>query len=1018
LITALFCFPHSVFKTHRLIKTLITYFLFFAGIIAIAQNQRAISGVVLDKRTGAPVIGAVLFIKGTKQGAVTNINGIFNYTIKREDIENTFLTVSFLGYKTQEIRVGSKSNFTVFLEEDIESLDAVVITSSYGTKKLREEVVGSIVSIKPKDIAIEQPATSIDELLQGQVAGVLIETNPNLGEPVSINIRGQGSLTPLNGASVGTSTQPLIIVDGIILSEELGIDGSALFDAGTGSLSENFLNPLTRVGIQDIESIEILKDAAAVGLYGANAANGVILITTARGKKGKTQYNASVQGGVSLAFDQIKYMSGEQYNELRNLYHTNNGAVDNLRPWNGINTDWFELLNQKGSFTRYTAGASGGGELFRFRGSVSYQQREESQIGNSFDNLNSSFSANYIGKKLKAGISFSPSLSTKNNPNTLYNFAVDPTIPVRDENGALTPFDTFGNPLAVAQQNKSESQTLAFLTSIQLSYQFNDHLKLATLLGTDFSNKDEDRFFSGLNGSGRFNGGDIGRRILRTRDTRNWNWNATLTFDKSFKKGHNFDAILGIETRGEKSERSFIRGDNFADFTSPQPIRTAEEIDERYDSAEQYGRSGFTQLNYNFNKKYFLLVNFRVDQSSAFGGDNDTALNGGLGTSWVASNEKFLSDTDFIDFLRLRASYGTTGNSRIGSYRALGLYQFNFNGYNGIDYVNPVGTAPNPNLGWERNNKFNLGIDFNFKSNYKLTLEVFRDLIQEAIVSRPAIPESGYSNIQINGASMVNSGIELSFNADWIRNENFSWSTNFNAATLRNEVTALSGIGSDFSAAERARAQQVGFPTSTIWGFESLGIDPATGRELFNVAGNTYDAQYVRENFTNADWTPIGDTQPDVYGGMRNNFKYKNFNLGVIMSYTFGGEQIIDRSIIDNYNVFFNRNLNLNAFYESWREPGDLAGYPALSNSNPIVSNSSRYLYDTSNLQLKSVSLSYNLPVRNWKIPLKTCTVNMNGSNLFYWFMEPGESGRNGIAEFRNVYPQMRTFSVGINTTF
>lgn len=1001
-----------------MIKKILTCLLVLTSLIALAQNQHAISGTVLDEITKEPVLGATVFIKGTSRGAVTDLDGRFSYIIKTDDVENTILSISFLGYKTQEIKIGIRNTFNIFLEEDIESLDAVVITSSYGTTKRREEVVGSISSIRTKDIAIEQPATSIDELLEGQVAGVLIQTNPNLGEPVSIDIRGQGSLTPLNGSAVGTSTQPLIIVDGIILSEELGIDGSAFFDAGTGSLSENNLNPLARVGIQDIESIEILKDAAAVGLYGANAANGVILITTARGKKGKTKYNASIQGGVSLAFDQIKYMNGAQYNELRNLYNANNGDFENIRAYNGVNTDWFDLLNQNGSFTRYTAGASGGGESFRFRGSVSYQQREESQVGNSFDNLNTSFSASYVGKKLNANISFSPSLSIKNNPNTLHNFAVDPTIPVRDANGVFTPFDGFGNPVAVAQQNLSESQTLAFLTSIQLNYEFNDHLKITTLFGSDFSNKDEERFLSGLNGSGRFNSGDLGRRVIRDRDTRNWNWSANLSFDKTIKEIHNFDAILGVETRGERSNRTFLRAQGFSIIDTPQPISTARVVDQRFDRAEQYGRSGFTQLNYNFDKKYFLLANYRVDQSSAFGGDNNTALNGGLGASWVISKENFLRKNKFIDFLRLRLSYGSTGNSRIGSYRALGLYVRNNSGYNGIGYANPLETAPNPNLGWERNNKFNAGIDLNFNKKYSLTLEIFRDNIQDIIVQRPAIPESGYNNIQINGSSMINSGIELSLKADWINRGDFSWTTNFNGATLNNEITSLTGIGSVFSAAERARSQQVGFASSTIWGFESLGIDPATGRELFHVNGSTYDAQYVNENFTNADWKPIGDSNPDIYGGMRNNFRYKNFNLGVIMSYTFGGEQIIDRTITDNYRVLFNRNLNINAFYEAWRNPGDLADYPAVTNSNTIISNSSRYVFNNSNVQLKSVTLSYNLSTDKWKVPLKTCAVNLNGSNLFYWFMEPGDSGRNGIAEFRNIYPQMRTFSAGINTTF
>lgn len=995
--------------------------------MALAQESRVITGSVISKNTKEPLTGATVLIKGTKKGAVTNFEGQFLYTVKEDNIAATVLVFSSIGYQTQEIIIGNQSTFYIELAEDIESLQEVVITSSYGTKKRKEEVVGSMVTIKPTQIATEQPAITIDELLEGQAAGVLVETNPNLGEPVRIDIRGQGSLTPLNNNQLGTSTQPLIIVDGIILSEELGIDGSNFFDAGEGALSENFLNPLARVGIQDIESIEILKDAAAVGLYGANAANGVILITTSGGKKGKLSFNASIQGGISTAYDRIKYMSGEQYNELRNLYYTNNGEVNNIRPWNGINTDWFELLNQNGSFTRYSIGATTGGEKFRFRGSVTYQNRVESQIANDFNQLNTSFALDYGHNKWKASLRVAPSITTKNNPNTLYNFAVDPTLPVRDENGDFTRFASFGNPLAVAQQNRSWSQTMALLTSFNLSYAFNDHLNIRTLIGSDFSNKDEDRFLSGLNGSGQlgnvneldpFDGnGELGRRILRGRDTRNWNWSANLSYSNTFKEKHEIEVIAGIETRGEKSLQSFVRGDDFEIFSRPQPISLANEIDEREDSIEQYGRSGFSQLNYNWSNTYFLLANFRVDQSSAFGGDNDTAINAGLGASWVISKESFLENLGWVDFLRLRASYGSTGNSRIGSYRALGLYSRNPNGYNGIDFANPTNTAPNPNLGWEKNYKFNIGVDLNFLNKYNLTLEYFRDDINDMIVSRPAIPESGYNNIQINGASMINSGVELSLTANWISNEKFVWNTSLNASSLRNEVTDLIGIGSDFSIAEQARSQQIGFPTSAIWGFESIGIDPATGRELFNVNGGVYDAAQLRSNFNENDWSPIGDSQPDLYGGMRNNFSFSNFNLNIITSYSIGGQQLVDQSLVDNYRLFFNRNLNLNAYYEAWREPGDVSAYPAVSNSNPLVRNSSRYLYDTSNIQLKSVTLSYELPTTQWK-HLRSCSININGSNLFYYFFDQSANGRNGIAEFRNIYPQMRTISMGINTTF
>ncbi|AGC77899.1 TonB-linked SusC/RagA family outer membrane protein [Nonlabens dokdonensis] len=981
-----------------------------------AQSSRNISGKVVDAANKEEILGATIFIKGTKKGAVTSMDGTFNYTIKSNDINNAVLLISYLGYKSQEIVVGDKSVFIIELEEEIESLGEVVITSSYGTQKRREEVVGSIASIKPKELGLEQPATSIDELLQGQVAGVFIETNPNLGEPVNINIRGQGSLTPLNSSRIGTSTQPLIIVDGIFLSEELGIDGSSFFD-GNGRFDENFLNPLARVGIQDIESIEILRDAAAVGLYGADAANGVIIITTANGKSGKIAYNASVQAGVSTAFNRIQYMNGEQYNEVRNLFNFNNGDFNLVTPWNGVNTDWFELLNQTGSYQRYTAGANGGVGDFRFRGSVTYQNRQESQVGNSFDQINASFGINYEGKKFKAALKVAPSLITKNNPNTLFNFALDPTIPVRDMSGNFTQVDFFGNPIAAIEQNISEATTTALLSSAQLSYEFNDLWSVRTLVGLDFSNKDQEQFFNGLNGSGIDSNGNIGRRNLRDRDTRNWNWNFNVNYKNTFNEKHNIEAIAGLETRGQKADFSFSRGRGFAVFDRPRPISEAEISDFDEDILESYNRSFFSQFNYDFDKKYFLLANFRIDQSSAFGEDNDTAYNGGLGASWVLTKEDMLSSSTFVDFLRLRVSGGFTGNSRIGSFRSLGIYEILFDGSDRLRYVQPEESAPNSNLGWERNFKFNVGVDFNFLKKYSAVVEYFKDDISDMIVQRDAIPESGYSNIQINGARMLNQGVELTLNANWLNTESFSWSTSFNLATLNNEVLDLEGTGSNQSTEQQARAQRVGTSTSAFWGFNSLGIDPATGRELFIVDGQVHDAQFVNENFTSADWEIIGDSQPDVYGGMRNNFKYKKINLSIITSYSIGNDILIGRELIDNYNQISNRNNSVDIFNNAWREVGDVAALPVVA-INPSVSNSSRYVYDGSNVQLKAVTLSYNFNTEGWKIPLKTCTVNVNGSNLYYWFFNDRSTGSNGIAELRNSYPEMRTFSLGINTTF
>lgn len=984
---------------------------------AFGQNTVVIEGKVMDKISNMPLSGATVSIKDKTKGTITNYNGEFSLQVGAENIEEKILRITYLGFVSQQITIGSQRFFNVFLDEDVNTLDEVVLTSSYGTKRRKEELVGSIATVKAKDVVVEQAVTSFDELLEGQVAGVYIETSARVGEEVSINIRGQGSLTPLGQSIVGTSTQPLIIVDGIILSEEIGIDGNSFFDVGTGNLSENILNPLARVGIQDIESFEVLKDAAAVGIYGADAANGVILITTKSGKKGKPVFTAQAQAGFQNPINQFQFLSGEQYRAILNTYHFNNGDFGSIRQWNGINTNWFDILNDTGSFYRYNLGVSGGIKNFNYRVSAGYQINNESQVNNTFDNFNSAVSLGYNSEKLSISLKVQPSLTEKNDPNTLFNFAVDPTIPVFDENGNFTPFPSFGNPVAVANQNIRESKTFALLTSANLTYYIRPNLKFNTLFGMDFSEKNEDRFFSGLNGSGQFNNGDLGRRILRERNTTRWNWSASLFYENSVEN-HNYDALAGLETRSEAIEFSLARGDNFENFASPQPIALAGEQDFQSDRLENTGRSFFTQLNYNFNKKYFLLINGRIDQSSAFGDDRDTALNAGIGASWNISSEEFFQ-SNVIDFLRLRLSYGTTGNSRIGSYRALGLYtvdDIGQDGYNNNDYAN-LSSLPNPNLGWESNDKFNLGVDVNILSKFKLTVDLFRDYRNELITSRPVISEVGLSQVQINGASMINQGVELALDAKWFDSDSFSWSTNFNIATLTNEITNLEGLGSQFSTAENARSRQVGFAQSTIWGFNFIGIDPTTGRELYNVNGEIYDSSYVRQNFDQSDWVPIGDSQPDIYGGLRNSIRYKNFNLNVILSYALGQDFLVGREIIDNYRVLVNRNLNANVWTQAWREPGDIAQYPIISNTNPIIANSSKYLFDESHIRLSTINLSYNVPLKNSKL-LKTMSFFVNGSNLGYLFFNPEDDFGNGVAEYRSVYPEMRTFTAGINMSF
>jgi TonB-linked SusC/RagA family outer membrane protein len=981
----------------------------------LGQNQK-ITGIIKDKKTNEPLFGATILLKGTNSAMTSDLNGRFQFNFNAKENIKYALKISYIGYKTSVISITTEKYYEIVLSEALYLLDEIIITSSYGTKKLREEVVGSITTIKPDHIIKEQAAVSFEELLEGQVAGLNIEINPELGEAVSIDIRGKGSLQPLNQNVIGTSTQPLIIIDGIIMSEEVGIEGSDFFDVGTGSLSENMLNPLAKIGVQDIESISVLKDAAAVGIYGADAANGVLIITTKSGKKGKLTFNASVQSGLSTAINQLKYLTGKAYQNVVNRFNSNSGTPENSQNWNGVNTNWFNLLNTVGTFNRYNVGASGGKTNWTYRFNVGFQKNNESQIRNDFQKINTTFSLDYRNDKINFSLRLSPSLITKNNPNTLYSFALPPTIAPIDKNGAYTFFASYGNPLAVANQNKAHSETFGLLNSMRLSYKINQKLKLSSLFGMDFSYKNEDKFFSGLNGSGQFNDGSFGRRVVRERNSRRWNWNASASYNTQFKN-HAIDIITGVELRGQKTSLTYNKGDGFSNLTSPQAINSALKQNFRADSSENYGVSAFTQANYNFDKKYFFLANFRLDKSSAFGGDNDTALNGGFGASWNLSNEAFLSKNKFIDFLRLRVSYGSTGNSRIGSYRALGLYTLKNNGYNLNNYAN-LTSLPNPNLGWEKNNKFNLGIDFNFLEKYQLTAEIFRDNIKDIIVSRAIIPEAGLNSAQINGAEMYNQGLELSLNTQLVNTNTFQWNTNFVFTKIQNKVTHLSGLGSQFSSAEVARAQRIGFATSTIWGFDFVGIDTATGNELYRVENQLYDAATLGANFDQTHWKPIGDSQPDFFGGVNNRISYRNFSLNVILSYTYGADMLLQGTLLDNYNALTNRNLSTNIFEDTWQQQGEIANYQAITKNREIISNSSKYIFDTTHIKLKSINIRYQIPTDPINFSIQKLSLFINGSNLMYWFKSGSPKGKNGVAEYRNTYPEMRTISMGINATF
>jgi TonB-linked SusC/RagA family outer membrane protein len=1020
-----------------MMKAFFSTFLLFAFSLVYAQESATIQGEITEARTGDPLIGVTVLVQGTAKGFVTDYNGQFTYTLKEENVAETILVVSYIGKKTQYIRVGNQRTFSIVMEEEGNELQEIVITSSYGSKKAKEEVVGSVVQLDMQDLNAFESVESVDKLLEGQVAGVYLESSPQLGAPVSINIRGQGTLTALSNNLISSSTQPLIIIDGIVMGEEKGID-NVLFD-GAGTLAENFQNPLSRINPNDIASFTVLKDAAAVSLYGADGANGVILITTKSAQNKKLSVGFSSQFGWSTELDRIQFLSGPQYNALLREYSEQAGfPVGELN--DSINTDWFNLLNRNGSFTRNNLNLSQKIGNWDVRASFSYLYNAESQRGNDFSSASGSFRVGFRQPRWQADVSIIPNFNLRNSPNVNANFPLPPNIaPIEADTFALLNIPGRGNPLAVIEQNRDESRSFGLLGRANFQYDILKNWNISTAFTLDYTNKEQDRYWSGDNSSGRFNGSFVldgvtypmwGRRQLNNRTLNKWFWRAQTYYEKSWGE-HNVDVLAGFEINEEVTDlrRQLARG-----FVNPGPVNPIEaaladddpetEEDETLarqlrdeDQFERAGVSIYSQFNYNFDKKYFLLVNFRQDQSSSFGADVNTGINAGVGVSWNVSEEPWLKGVRWLDFLRLKASYGSTGNSRVNSLRSRGIYTIDPNGY----YLQPSAfpsTGPNPNLSWEKNFKFNTGIELNFLDRFGIVVEYYHDDIRDLIVSRDIPLETGFTSVQINGANMYNQGIELTLQARWIDTDVFRWNSSINLSRNANEVTSLRGIGDDFSSAARARAQRVGFPTSTIWGVPGGFVDPATGRQLFYKDGQVYDAATYVDLFDAADWEPIGDSQPDLFGGFRNRFTFNNrLTLQITGNFAIGHQTLIDDDYVSQYRIVVNRNMTVNTL-DHWRQPGDQALYPKVSETNPIVANASTLLYDLSHIQLRNINLSYLLPVKEGWLKLSSFKVFADVSNVYTWYMEPSPPGRNGIREFRYAYPQMRTFTIGLNANW
>lgn len=979
----------------------------------IAPTVKIITGKVISKDDKEALPGVNVFIKGTRIGSVTNLNGEFTIRLTGANVNNPILEVTYLGFQKKEVEVGAGSFFNIELETNAMGINEVVVTGSYTKDKRREDVVGSISQLSAAQLQVDRPIESFDKMMEGLIAGVQVVTNTELGTPVTVNIRGQGSL-PAFGNNSTTSSQPLYVIDGVPMYEQQRRNEASAFNRSDA------LNPLSNINPDDIKSISVLKDATASALYGANAANGVIIITTKGGTAGKTKINFNYDTGVATFINEFKWLSGPQYYSLLREAYINEGRSVTVATQAAgsptIDTDWFDLTTRNAKYQNANLEVSGGKDGTTFRFSTGFRNQEASSFRNDLQKVYIRLRVDHnISDKFNVGISLSPTLTTKNALSNYGGVLLAPNISPYNPDGSFADFQGVPNPIAVLEQNDNFHKGLQLIGNVNATYKITDAIAISGTFGTDFYQNKQTSYLSALNLTGRNRNG-----FLEIFDK---NYNGYIgfvqgTYDKTFNAKHTVNFVLGTQVEDKTTN---LLGGTARGFTFDRlRVLSAASTQNSYSSkAEEATVSYYTQLGYDFAKKYYVNINARADQSSVFGGDKQVALNGSLGLGWIISKEDFFKDIKAINLLKVRATYGSTGNSRIGTYAARGLYDFGTssgNLYNGNVTSSPDGnSAPNPDLGWEKNFKLNFGLDITMFNRIQITAEYYRNTIKDLISSVNVPQETGFTNILANTSTMLNTGFELTLETNNINKENFKWNTSFNLGTNENKITAFNnGFAALFSSNEDAAGFKVGNSSGAIYGYRWAGVDPQTGQErFFNNNGDILDARQINA-LPLTETTILGDRLPDFQGGLVNNFNFYNFNFSFNILYSYGADIKYNFDDESDGRNLQNRNQSVNLL-DRWQRPGDITDIPRLTITRVMVPNSSRYVLDASYLKLSNVSLGYKFPKKLVsRLGLNNVAVFTNATNLFYVYKDAGTKGRNGIAERRFRFPESSAFTGGL----
>ncbi|NJL76199.1 MAG: TonB-dependent receptor [Saprospiraceae bacterium] len=985
--------------------------------VSVTWAQRNVQGQVTDEN-GEPLIGATILVEGTSTGTATDASGEF--TLSNLPAEASRFLVSFTGYNSQSIALTNESYYRVSLEPGATALQDVVVIG-YGTAS-RKELTGAVSRVSGETIS-KLPVTGLDQALQGQAAGVFVTTSSGTpGSSVALRIRGVASITG--------SSQPLFVIDGV------PINTGSYSQIGFGNQTTN---ALADINPSDIESIEVLKDASSAAIYGSRASNGVVLITTKRGKNKKTTVSINTYYGTQEAWNTIPTTTGPEYVALVQEAIVNRFGAGRLPSQSGLRnldsdpstyptTDWQAEIFQTAPISQTDVSFAGGDEKTKFYVSGSYFTQDGTIKGSSFNRY--SFRTNLenlVSKRLKFGLntSFSRSNSNRlNNDNNIFGVLstavlLGSHIPVFNADGTYgkDPNSSVENPVAAYREPTNENFSNRLLSSIYGEYSIMDGLTFRSSVNVDYVYFREFRFNPTTTNAGAGTNGTGIEAFNAELNLVNENY---FNYAKNFGK-FGINALAGISFQNSQQEFFFGQGENFPGNTIKTLNAASIKRDVTSGRTEWGLNSYYSRLVMNWDQKYYLSGSARYDGSSRFGENNRWGLFPAVSGAWRISQESFLRDNKIISELKIKAGWGLRGNQEIGNFSSRALISA------GTNYLQRAGLAPtqlgNPDLTWEEREDIDLGLEIGlFDSRIELLAELYRGTTRELLLNRPLVGSSGFTGITENIGSIVNEGLDITFRTLNVNKEKFTWSTSLNLSFFRNEIETLAGT--PFAAGFASWVEE-GQPLGAFRGFEVVKVLQTqaeidalntTAKERTGNSSAVYQSSLTRPGdlmfldinedgvITTADQKILGDANPDLFGGITNNISAFGFDLSFFFQFSVGNFVYNNtNAFAEGMNTTFGQFASVRNRWtpenptENIRYPRAVFGDP---NNNRRVSN--RFLEDASYLRLKNISLGYRLP--------RTVLDRLQISNARFYV-----TGQNLLTftEYSGFDPEVSTFAVG-----